>query len=276
MSEIIALNTNCSSVEVFNNECFGCVRMSRDEEGEPLFCLADVCKCLGLADPSNTSRQICAEFELPVLKTASFETGYGVKEFNMVTEPELYFIMNSCRKPEAKAFRKWVNTEVLPSIRKTGSYAVEKSPIERVLQYSTNQLETAKAITAMLELENKKHQEELAIEHELTKTVYSALNTVKQDYVGLYSTFVDSSSWSDMRDVAAILCIPNLGRNKLFNFLREQEVLDKNNKPYRKYVDNCYFKLAEVSVGKRSFLKLMVSPEGKVFIEKLLRKNSCK
>lgn len=154
--------------------------------------------------------------------------------------------------------------------------SVMQTPVYKLMQYSTNQLETAKAITAMLELENKKHQEELAIEHDITKNVYSALNTVKQDYVNLYSTFVDNSSWSDMRDVAAILCVPNLGRNKLFDFLRGQDVLDKNNKPYRKYVDAGYFKLAEVSVGKRAFLKVMVSPEGKVFIERLLRKNSCK
>lgn len=274
MSEIIALNTN--TVEVFNNECFGCVRMSRDEEGEPLFCLVDVCKCLGLADPSNTSRQICAEFELPVLKTASFETGYGVKEFNMVTEPELYFIMNSCRKPEAKAFRKWVNTVVLPSIRKTGSYAVAQSPIERLLNYSTNQLETAKAITAMLEIEEKKHQEELAIEHNITKTVYSALNTVKQDYVGLYSTFVDTEKFDDMREVAAKLHIKGLGRNKLFQLLRDKGVLDSNNIPYRKYVDAGYFILSEAvrttKKGDMKFNKVKVSQSGKVFIEKLARK----
>ena len=278
--ELIALNSNCSSVEVFNNEYFGQVRMSRDEEGEPLFCLVDVCKCLGLADPSNTSRQICAEFELPVLKTASFETGYGVKEFNMVTEPELYFIMNSCRKPEAKLFRKWVNTEVLPSIRKTGSYAVTKTPIEIIFQYSTNQLETAKAVAAMLELEEKKHQEALAAEHNIRKTVYDALNEIKQDYVGLYNTFIDNSSWSDMREVSAKLNIKGFGRNKIFQLLRDKGILDKSNIPYRKYIDNGYFKLSDAvritKKGKMRFNKLMVSQSGKVFIEKLARKNFCK
>lgn len=276
--ELIALNTN--TVEVFNNECFGQVRMSRDEEGEPLFCLVDVCRCLGLDRTDNVVKQICEEFELPLLKRGSFETGYGVKEFNMVTEPELYFIMNSCRKPEAKAFRKWVNTEVLPSIRKTGSYSVTKTPIEIIFQYSTNQLETAKAVAAMLELEEKKHQEKLAEEHNITNTVYRALNEIKQDYVGLYNTFVDAEKFDDMREVSAKLNIKGFGRNKLFQLLRDKGVLDSNNVPYRKYVDNGYFKLADAvrttKKGKMSFSKLMVSPEGKIFIEKLLRKNSGK
>lgn len=274
MSEIIALNTN--TVEVFSNEYFGMVRMSRDEEGEPLFCLVDVCKCLGLADPSNTSRQICAEFELPVLKTGSFETGYGVKEFNMITEPQLYFVMNSCRKPEAKAFRKWVNTEVLPSIRKTGSYAVAKSPIERVLQYSTNQLETAKAITEMLEIEDRKHKEELAIEKGVTKRVFDALNIVKEDYLGLYHSFVGTEKWDDMREVAAKLHIKGLGRNKLFQLLRDEGVLDRNNIPFREYIDRGYFMLSETvrttKNGDMKFNKVMVSQSGKVFIEKLARR----
>lgn len=278
MSEIVALNTN--TVEVFKNECFGCVRMSRDEDGEPLFCLADVCRALELTNPTMVAQQLCEEFELPKLNLASFDTGYGVKEFNMVTEPELYFIMNSCRKPEAKAFRKWVNTEVLPSIRKTGSYSVAKTPIEIILQHSTNQLETAKAITEMLEIEDRKHKEELAIEHNITKTVYSALNAVKQDYVGLYNTFIDTENWDDMREVAAKLHIKGMGRNKLFQLLREKGILDNNNVPYRKYIDAGYFKLSDAvrttKKGDMKFSKLMISSSGEVFIEKLLRKNSCK
>lgn len=274
MSEIIALNTN--TVEVFKNECFGCVRMSRDEDGEPLFCLVDVCKCLGLDRTDNVAKQVCEEFELPLLKRGSFETGYGVKEFNMVTEPELYFIMNSCRKPEAKAFRKWVNTEVLPSIRKEGSYAVAKTPIEIIFQYSTNQLETAKAVASMLEIEDKKHKEELAEEHNIRNTVYKALNEIKQDYVNLYNTFIDNSNWSDMREVSAKLNIKGMGRNKIFQLLRDKGILDKNNVPYRKYVDNGYFKLSDsvrtTKNGKMRFNKLMVSQSGKVFIEKIARK----
>ena len=128
----------------------------------------------------------------------------------------------------------------------------------------------------MLELEEKKHQEKLAEEHNIRNTVYKALNEIKQDYVNLYNTFVDNSGWSDMREVAAKLHIVGMGRNKLFQLLREKGVLDRNNIPYRKYVDAGYFKLADAvrttKNGKMRFNKLMVSNAGKVFIEKIARK----
>ena len=208
-----------------------------------------------------------------IVNVTNCDGGY---DLTYVSESALFRILNRSNSPKARAFERWVTKEVLPSIRKTGSYSVTKTPIEVIFQYSNNQLETAKAVAAMLEIEEKKHQEKLAEEHNIRNTVYKALNEVKQDYVVLLNTFVCRSGWSDMREVAAILHIKGFGRNKIFKLLRDKGVLDNKNKPYRKFVDNGYFKLAEVSVGKRSFLKLMVSPEGKVFIEKLLRKNSCK
>lgn len=65
------------------------VRTQRDASGEPLFCLSDVCKVLGLSNPSKVASQVCEEFELPNLKLGSFDTGFGVKEFHMVSEPQL-------------------------------------------------------------------------------------------------------------------------------------------------------------------------------------------
>ncbi|MDL0089186.1 BRO-N domain-containing protein [Campylobacter gastrosuis] len=109
------------NLEVFRNDDFE-IRVAVDEKGEPLFCLADICKVLELANPTHAVNAIKSEFELPTLNVGSFDTGYGVKEFTMITEPQLYFVLMRSDKPNAKAFRKWVNCEVLPSIRKTGSY----------------------------------------------------------------------------------------------------------------------------------------------------------
>ena len=78
------------------------------------------------------AQQVCEEFELPKLNLGSFETGFGVKEMTMITEQQLYFVMSSSRKPNAKPFRMWVNTEVLPSIRKHGMYATPAT-IEEML-----------------------------------------------------------------------------------------------------------------------------------------------
>ena len=109
------------NLEIFKNENFE-IRVAVDENNEPLFCLADVCKALGLTNASVVKDAILSEFELDKLNLGSFDTGYGVKEFTMITEPQLYFVLMRSDKPNAKPFRMFVNKEVLPSIRKTGSY----------------------------------------------------------------------------------------------------------------------------------------------------------
>ena len=109
------------------------IRTQVTDEGEPLFCLADICKVLGVSDPSNTARQVAEEFsEHPVLNTDSLvtiptDTGYGIKDLIYITEPQLYFVMMRSRSDKAKPFRQWVVNDVLPSIRKTGKYEAPKS-----------------------------------------------------------------------------------------------------------------------------------------------------
>ena len=105
---------------MFKNENLGQVRVMGYEN--PLFCLSDVCKILEIQDTHKVKESVLKEFELSTLKVGSFDTGYGIKEFNMITEPQLYFILMRSDKPKAKPFRQWVVNEVLPSIRKNGSY----------------------------------------------------------------------------------------------------------------------------------------------------------
>lgn len=121
------------------------VRTQVAEDSELLFCLADVCKVLDLTNPSKVAQQICEEFELPNLKLGSFDTGYGVKELTLVTEPQLYFVLYRSRSDKAKPFRRWVDSEVLPSIRKTGEYKMNqegRAPEEEAFaQYKTVDVE---------------------------------------------------------------------------------------------------------------------------------------
>lgn len=109
------------------------IRTQVTEDGEPLFCLADICKVLGVSDPSNTARQVAEEFsEHPVLNTDSLitiptDTGYGIKDLIYLTEPQLYFVLMRSRSDNARPFRQWVVNEVLPSIRKTGKYEAKQT-----------------------------------------------------------------------------------------------------------------------------------------------------
>ena len=98
------------------------IRVITSEDGVILFCLADVCASLNLTNATVIANQIKDEFELPKLNLASFDTGYGVKEFTMITEPQLYFVMMRSRAKVAREFRQWICNEVLPEIRKRGAY----------------------------------------------------------------------------------------------------------------------------------------------------------
>ena len=119
-------NSNLTSYNFHNSN----IRVEQNDKGEVLFCLADVCKSLNLQNPTHAVDQIKKEFELPTLNVASFDTGYGVKEFTMITEPQLYFVMMRSNSKIAREFRQWICNEVLPSIRKTGGYTLVKKDQE--------------------------------------------------------------------------------------------------------------------------------------------------
>ncbi len=110
-----------NEIQVFSNSQFGDIRTIIAEDGEPRFCLADVCKVLGLSAKGVGQR-------LPegVISNYPLSTIGGIQQLNFVNEDGLYDAIFDSRKKEAKSFRKWVTSEVLPSIRKTGGYIAAK------------------------------------------------------------------------------------------------------------------------------------------------------
>lgn len=125
-------NSNLTSYNFHNSN----IRVEQNDKGEVLFCLADVCASLNLSTPAKTANQIKEEFELGELNSCSFDTGYGVKEFTMITEPQLYFVMMRSRAKVAREFRQWICNEVLPEIRKNGSFNLKKE-LESIKPYNT-------------------------------------------------------------------------------------------------------------------------------------------
>lgn len=88
-------------------------------DGQPTFVLADVCTILGLSNPSKVATQIDDD----ALTTSEVIDSLGRRQTaNVVTEPGLYQVIFMSRKEEAKAFRRWVTHEVLPTIRAKGGY----------------------------------------------------------------------------------------------------------------------------------------------------------
>lgn len=116
-----AKKSNASSLKIFENANFGEIRVAGTSEN-PLFCLADVCKVLDLGNPS----QVKTRLDDGVISNEVIPDSLGrQQEATFVNEDGLYDVILDSRKPQAKAFRKWITSEVLPSIRKTGAYSVQ-------------------------------------------------------------------------------------------------------------------------------------------------------
>jgi prophage antirepressor-like protein len=94
-------------------------------DGDPWFVAADVCAVLDLKQVTNALRHLDDDEKLTLTNDKGQKIGRGgPQSFNIISESGLYALIQRSRKPEAKKFRKWVTSEVLPSIRKTGGYGI--------------------------------------------------------------------------------------------------------------------------------------------------------
>lgn len=116
-------------IKIFKNAQFGQVRTAMDANNEPLFCLADVCKAVGLTNPSSVKSRLDGE-DVQVIDLHALNSMEGIiignAKANFVNESGFYDVLLQSTSPKVKPFRKWVTSEVLPSIRKTGGYMVAK------------------------------------------------------------------------------------------------------------------------------------------------------
>ena len=112
---------------IFNFNEHG-VRIVLDRNNEPLFCLTDVCSVLSV---SRTSR-LLRELDSKGMADCHILTNGGTQKLKFINEPNLYRIIFRSNKPQALSFQNWVFSEVLPTIRKTGSYSARQTAYEEL------------------------------------------------------------------------------------------------------------------------------------------------
>ncbi|HBD70867.1 MAG TPA: hypothetical protein DC019_00195 [Ruminococcus sp.] len=148
---------NENGIQVFMNEVFGEIRILEQNDGKVLFCGKDVADSLGYAIPSKAINAHCkgvSKLEVP--------TNGGIQNMLFITEGDLYRLITHSRRPDAEKFERWVFDDVLPSIRKHGSYSVQSqfadlSPQLQVLiqmetrqkQIEARQVEQATALAGL-------------------------------------------------------------------------------------------------------------------------------
>lgn len=249
----LTLYTTTPSVQLFNCN-LGQVRVII-ENGEPLFCLADLAYSLELTNPTNVKISINREFNKGgMFNIYPLQTKGGAQNFTFINESELYFIIMRSKSDKAKAFRQWVTKEVLPSIRKQGSYNVAQKP-SIPQTYAEALLEAGR-----LALENEKLQ---------AQAEANAPKVIACDRL------LDSSDSLDFMTFSKII---GIGRSKLFSTLRDMSILLANNTPYQRYIDRGYFKVIESTFSKGNkislYSKTTITPKGQVWLANKLKPNT--
>lgn len=122
MNNMINYNGNTNNpFRIFDYKNLGSVRTFLDEKGEVWFCLKDVCDILEINHVATVVNRLNPK---GVVINYTLTNG-GKQELTFINEPNLYETIFKSRKPEAEDLKRWVFNEVLPSIRKTGSYSME-------------------------------------------------------------------------------------------------------------------------------------------------------
>lgn len=215
------------AIQIFNNPSFGNVRVAGTEVN-PLFCLADVCKALDL-QPSAVMRRL----DDGVISNNPITDNLGRQQVaNFVNEDGLYDVILDSRKPEAKQFRKWITSEVLPTIRKHGAYMTDNI-IEKTLSDPDYLIQLATTL---------KQERQQRIEAE--RKVAAAQPAVT------FTQAVSGSASSCLIGELAKLINQNgypMGERRLFKWLRENGYLgtkgERYNIPNQRYIEMGLFEL---------------------------------
>lgn len=214
-------------------------------DNEPHWIAKDVCDVLSIQwNGLNTLSQLDPTDEY---RETIVIDSIGRKQTALaVNESGLYTLILRSNKPEAKAFRKWVTSEVLPQIRKTGSYSIR---VPKTLP------EALRAYAAEVEA------------HEKAKLQL----IVQQPKVDLADKCLIAVNSRSMGDTAKAL---GIGRNTLFSILREESILMETNIPYQRYINAGWFEVKITPKDQKGLVVnypvTMVMPKGLEKIRELL------
>ena len=133
-----------ATLNIFSNKEFGEIRIAMID-GEPWFCLVDICRALELTNPAMVKSRLNEKG----INSIDTLTKGGMQHLLYVNEPNLYKTIFQSRKESAERFTDWVTSDVLPSIRKTGSYTMHQQA-----QYHPTESHIVGSDTAIPELGN--------------------------------------------------------------------------------------------------------------------------
>lgn len=245
------------SIKIFENAQFGQIRTSVTESGEPLFCLVDICKALGLTNP----RKVKTSLNPKGVTISDTPTNGGIQQLNFITEPNLYKCIFQSRKKEAEQFQDWVCSEVLPSIRKSGGYMTarqDETPeqiMARALMVAKDTIDRQQA--ALKQSENKNYL------LQCQNDALTSMNEGQQRHIkalmpgATFAKAVETSEHSILVGELARIIKQNgveIGQNRLFQWMRDKGYLCKKgemyNQPTQKALQMGLFEIKKTVITK--------------------------
>lgn len=251
-----------NDLQIFNNEEFGEIRTAV-VNNEPMFCLSDICKSLGLSQPSKVKERLSEKG----VRTIPTLTSGGEQNLLYINEPNLYKAIFQSRKESAERFTEWVTSEVLPSIRKNGGYIAGQETL------SDEELLSKALMVAQRKIDEKNNiiaMQDSRIQRMIPKEIFA-------DVVSASHTSIL------IGDLAKLICQNGvqIGQKRLFEWLRENNFLIKSgssrNMPQQRYVEQGLFEVKESNIQNpdgsvRITRTTKVTGKGQVyFVNKFLR-----
>jgi uncharacterized phage-encoded protein len=237
-----------NEIKIFENSDFGEIRTLETADKKVLFCGTDVAKALGYSNPRKAISDHCRcvtkrDIPHPQSKTKTISMSF-------IFEGDVYRLIAHSHLPSAEKFESWIFDEVLPTIRRTGSYSIQSKPdsymIDDPIQRAERWIEERKE---KLALEQKIEQDKPLVE-----------------YASQIQTSEDTISMAEMAKIAAKNGI-KIGRTRLFEFLRRKKILDYKNDEVVRYVIPIIKKVANDD-ETANFLKNSTNKKYGIYIER--------
>lgn len=226
--QVIVMN----EIKTFENAEFGSVR-TIEIKGEPYFVGKDVAEILGYAKPENAiANHVDSEDKTSTLIQGS-GSNYKSKTI-IINESGLYSLILGSKLPNAKKFKRWVTSEVLPTIRKHGMYAMD--------ELIENPDLAIEALTALKEERERRKQLENKVEEDKPKVLFAkAVETAKTSIlIGDFAKLLKQNG-------------VDIGQKRLFKYLRQNGYLIKNgnsrNMPTQKSMELSLFEVKERTIN---------------------------
>ena len=247
-----------NKIKIFENKDFGSLR-TLEENGKILFCGKDVAAALGYSNTKDAIKRHCrwgVKHDIPHPQSPT-----KTIEMTFIPEGDVYRLVAHSRLPGAAKFESWIFDEVLPTIRRTGGYvANEDIFIENYLPFLDEPYQNLFRLQMM------------AI-NQLNERIRR-----DQPLVEFANQVSDTTNLIDMNAMAKLAREENIqiGRNRLFQWLREKGILMSNNLPYQKYIESEYFKVKEsvfeTSSMMKTYQQTFVTGKGQTYIIGRLKK----